>query len=148
MSVRLPALTERSTHKLIKKHRNCSRFMLAIIIYIIILVFFSKILVIVVSATMILIFGYGCCIYICTRSAEIDTDTEEDIEYDEEIAHAIRENDVDNRRIIEATIVEIPTILNFENIITPTAAQIVTAVPVRSPVNENIYQESITTIEL
>ena len=100
---------------------------------------------------MIIVFGYGCCIYIYVGSAEIETDIEYDIEYDieeAEISQAIRENDVDNRRI-EATIIEIPTVLNLENIITPTADQIIMAIPVVSPVNENVREGSIvTTIEL
>jgi len=121
--------------------------MLAAVIYIIILVLFSKVWLIVVFATVVIVFCYGCIIYICVGSAEIETYIEYDIEEDD-ITQAIRENDVYNRRI-EATIIEIPTVLNSENIITPTADQIIIAIPVVSPVNENTREGSIiTTIEL
>jgi len=144
----MPVLHSPSHLFVAKKEKvNCPRIMLVAVIYIIILVLFSKIWFIVVFATVVVVFCYGCSVYICVGSAEIETDIEYDIEEDD-ITQAIRENNIDNRRI-EATIIEIPTVLNFENVITPTADQIIIAIPVVSPVSENIREGSIiTTIEL
>ena len=139
------SITHRSTRKVEKRHRNCPRVMLGLIIYIIILVLFSKEWVIIITVTTFLVFGYGFSMYVCIPSLEIETDSDDnlEIEDDVEIAEAIHENNIVNIRRIDATIIHIPTSLNFDDIITPTAAQVITAVPIDSPMNDNIQEAAV-----